>query len=62
MLLCPSGKTAHLPHVTLSNILLLEEPPKHHEDIAPVQQEYTCTEYKRFTALVVQLGEAGFGR
>ena len=33
---------------------------KHHEDIAPVQQEYT--EYKRLKALVVQLEEEGFGR
>ena len=32
---------------------------KHHEDIAPVQQEYT--EYKRLKALVVQLEEEGFG-
>ena len=27
MLLCPSEKTTHLPHVTLSNISLPEEPP-----------------------------------
>ena len=27
MLLCPSGKTTHLPHVTLSDISLPEEPP-----------------------------------
>jgi hypothetical protein len=33
---------------------------KHHEDIAPVQQEYT--EYKRLKALVVQLEEDGYGR
>ena len=27
MLLCPSEKTTHLPHVTLSNFSLPEEPP-----------------------------------
>jgi len=33
---------------------------KHHEDIAPVQQEYT--EYKRLKALVIQLEQQGCGR